>query len=369
MSTDAHRIIRDEIRSESAYHVQPAGGMVKLDAMENPYELPEQLRQELARLLSDAPLNRYPDPQAPMLKTRLRQTMRIPDGFDLLLGNGSDEIIQVMVQACARPGATVLALAPSFMMYRMYALIAGVQFHSVPLEPDFSLDREKILAAVRKARPAVIFISYPNNPTGNLFPDDVMQAILREAPGLVVVDEAYQPFAGSTYLDRIEEHPNLVVLRTLSKLGLAGIRLGYAVGRPEWIREFDKVRSPYNVNVLTQIVAERVLAHYDVLERQAAAICTDRERLAVDLAGMPGFAVFPSRANFLLVRVPDATRLFELLRRRNVLVKNLHGAHPVLDQCLRITIGTPAENQLLISALKAGISEDGDGTGEGVRVR
>jgi histidinol-phosphate aminotransferase len=183
------------------------------------------------------------------------------------------------------------------------------------------------------------------------------------------VDEAYQPFAGSTYLDRLEEYPNLVVLRTLSKLGLAGIRLGYAAGRPEWIREFDKVRSPYNVNVLTQIVAERVLAHYDVLERQAAAIRADRESLATELARMPGFSVFPSRANFLLVRVPDATKLFEELQRRNVLVKNVHGAHPVLEQCLRITIGTPAENQLLMSALKAGIDADANGTAAGVRVR
>src|SRR5260221_13372710 len=300
---------------------------------------------------------------------RLRDVMGIGPEYGVLLGNGSDEIIHIITQCVARPGAVVLAPRPCFFMFSQSAQFAGLPYIGVLLTPDFTLDTASFLRALAEHQPAVVFIDYPNNPSGKLFSEEAIAQIVAAAPGLVVIDEAYNPFARKTFMTRLAEYPNLVVLRTLSKLGLAGIRLGYAAGRPEWIREFDKVRSPYNVNVLTQIVAERVLAHYDVLERQAAAIRADRESLATELARMPGFSVFPSRANFLLVRVPDATRLFEELLRRNVLVKNVHGAHPVLEQCLRITIGTPAENQLLMSALKAGIDADANGTAAGVRVR
>jgi histidinol-phosphate aminotransferase len=368
VSTSPDKLIRDDIRALSAYHVQDASGLVKLDAMENPYVLPPNLRREIGDVLAAAEINRYPDAGASELRSALRATMRVPEEFDVLLGNGSDELIQIMINACARPGAAVLAPVPTFVMYRMYALIAGVRFESVSLEQDFSLQPGKILSAIREIKPALVFLSYPNNPTGNLFSDEVMTAILRESPGLVVVDEAYQPFAGSTFLDRLSEFPHLVVLRTLSKLGLAGIRLGYAVARPEWIREFDKVRSPYNVNVLTQLVAGRMLANFSVLERQAALIRADRDALKARLAELPGVRAFPSAANFLLVRVPEANTVFEGLRRRGVLVKNLHGTHPVLEHCLRITVGTPAENQLMLAALRGSLADLGNGAPRGLRV-
>jgi len=368
MSTKPADIIREEIQRIAAYHVQPAAGFVKLDAMENPYALPDGLRMELAGVLASAELNRYPDPGGLALKDSLRRAMRIPDGFEILLGNGSDELIQIIINACARPDAVVLALAPSFVMYRMYSLIAGVRFQEVPLESDFSLDPGKLLAAIREHQPALVLISYPNNPTGNLFSDEVMSLLLTEAPGLVVVDEAYQPFASGSFMDRLPEYPNLVVLRTLSKLGLAGIRLGYAVAGPEWIRQFDKVRSPYNINVLTQIVAERMLERFSVLEEQAAAIRADRLALFHRLAGLAGVVPYPSDANFLLVRVPNASAVFNGLKARRILVKNLHGAHPVLDQCLRITIGTPTENQLLFKALVESLDDLANGASPDLRV-
>ncbi|MGB7541099.1 MAG: histidinol-phosphate transaminase [Burkholderiales bacterium] len=357
MSAGPEKIIRDEIRALTAYHVPPADGMVKLDAMENPYGLPQALRRELGEAVAGAAINRYPDPAAPQLKARLRQVMAIPGQYDVLLGNGSDEIIHIITQCVARPGATVLAPAPTFVMYGMYALFCGLRYVSVPLNPDFSLDAQRFLDAMAEQRPALMFLSYPNNPTGNLFSDAAIARIIADAPGLVVVDEAYHAFAGRTFMTRLAEFPNLVVLRTVSKLGLAGIRLGYAVGRPEWMREFDKVRGPYNVGVLTQVVADKVLARHDALDAQARDIKAGRTRLAVRLRELPGVTPFPSDANFILVRVPDAARLFAGLARRGVLVKNLHGSHPLLEHCLRLTIGTPEENERLVSALVETLAE------------
>jgi len=351
VSAGPEKIIRDEIRALTAYHVPPADGLVKLDAMENPYGLPPALRRELGEAVAGAAINRYPDPAAPQLKARLRQVMAIPAQYDVLLGNGSDEIIHVITQCVARPGATVLAPAPTFVMYGMYALFCGLRYVPVPLNPDFSLDAQRFLDAMAEQRPALVFLSYPNNPTGNLFSDDAIATIIANAPGLVVMDEAYHAFAGRTFMTRLAEFPNLVVLRTVSKLGLAGIRLGYAVGRPEWIREFDKVRGPYNVGVLTQVVADKALEHHDVLDAQAREIKAGRVRLAARLRELPGVTAFPSDANFILVRMPDAARQFEGLVRRGVLVKNLHGSHPLLEQCLRLTIGTPEENERLFSTL------------------
>lgn len=341
----------------TAYAVPSAEGLVKLDAMENPYSLPEALRREIADAVAGAPLNRYPDPLAPALLKRLREAMAIAPEHGVLLGNGSDEIIHIVVQSVARPGAVVLAPRPSFVMFGVYAQLAGVRYVEVPLRADFALDAEAFLRALAEHRPAVVFIAYPNNPTGNLFSEDTIDAIIAAAPGLVVIDEAYHAFARKTFMGRLASCPNLVVMRTLSKLGLAGIRLGYAVARPEWIREFDKVRAPYNINILTQIVAERMLARLEVLEEQARAIADERGRFAAELRKLPGVTVFPSEANFILVRVPDAQRIVEGMRRRGVLVKSMHGGAPLLDQCVRVTVGTAAEDRCCIAALSQALAE------------
>ena len=357
MSASPEKIIRDDVRAMKAYPVANADGLVKLDSMENPYGLPQALQREIAEAVSKVEINRYPDPTAPALVQRLREVMGIRPEYDVLLGNGSDEIIHIIVQSVARRGAVVLAARPSFVMFRTYADLAGLDYVGVMLRPDFTIDIGAFLQALDRHRPAVVFIAYPNNPSGNLFDEGAVERIIAAAPGLVVIDEAYHAFARRTFMTRLAEFPNLVVMRTLSKLGLAGIRLGYAVARPEWIHEFDKVRPPYNVNSLTHVVAERILAHYDVLDVQAQKIIDERKRLDAELRKFPKVTVFPSDANFILARVPNAATVFEGMRRRGVLIKNLHTGVPLLDGCVRFTIGTPEENRRSLAAFRESLAE------------
>ncbi len=348
-------IIRDEILALKAYHVLDASGLVKLDAMENPYRLPEPLRCELGSVAGDAEINRYPDPGAQRLKAQLRAMLGVPAGADLVLGNGSDEIIQMLTMAVARPGAVMMGVEPAFVMFRMIATFCGVRFAGIPLKPDFSLDAAAMLAAIRSEQPALVFLAYPNNPTGNLFDAAVIERIIAEAPGIVVVDEAYHAFAQKTFMDRLSRFPNLLVMRTLSKSGLAGLRLGILAGAPEWLAQVDKVRLPYNVNVLTQLVAEKILLHGDLLDDQAAALRAGRERMLDDLRGIAGITAYPSAANFILFRVAGAAAVFDGLKQRGVLTKNLDGTHPALSDCLRVTVGTPEENTQFIAALRAAV--------------
>lgn len=352
MTLDPSTLVRPEILALAAYHVADAEGMVKLDAMENPYSMPDAMRRGLAEVLARVDVNRYPEPTGKLLRESLARRMGVPAGMELLLGNGSDDLIQIITFALARPGAVMVYPEPTFVMYRMNAILSGMKAVGVPLKPDFSLDRDALLAAIAAHRPAIVFLAYPNNPTGNLYGEADVEAVLRAAPGLVVLDEAYHVFARQSFLERLAEFPNLAVMRTVSKLGLAGIRLGYLAGRPDWIREFNKVRQAYNVNVLTQAAALYVLERLDVLQAQADAILAERAPLGRALATLPGVTVFPSDANFFLLRVPDAPRAFEGLRAQGVLVRSFHGAHPMLAHCLRVTVGTPEENRILLSALK-----------------
>jgi histidinol-phosphate aminotransferase len=351
MPKTPEEVIRDEIRALKGYHVPDSTGMVKLDAMENPYRLPPELRSRLARLVEESALNRYPDPGANALKARLRPAFAVPDGMELLLGNGSDELIQLVALAGAKPGAAVLGVEPSFVMFRRIATFAGARYVGVDLREDYSLDVERLLGAIEQHRPGLVFIAYPNNPTGNLFDAGLIERVIEAAPGLVVVDEAYHAFAGTSFIPRLARHPNLLVMRTLSKLGLAGIRLGALIGSGRWIGQLDKVRLPYNVSTLTQIVAGEVLQHDAVLTDQAAAIKLERSRLLRELQRAPGVTAFPSDANFILFRVSHAERVFDGLKRRGVLIKSLHGSHRLLANCLRVTVGTPDENTAFITAL------------------
>lgn len=352
MSKGARELVRPEIVSQRAYAVAPAAGLVKLDAMENPFRLPPALAREMGERLAQVAVNRYPDPSAPALRRRLKEAMGIPDSLDLLLGNGSDEIIQIATLALARPGAVALAPEPTFVMYRMSALAASMRFEAVDLRADFSLDEAALAEALARHRPVLTWLAYPNNPTGNLFPREAIVRAVRDSPGLVAVDEAYYPFSGgATLLDEVGRHPNLLLVRTVSKLGLAGLRLGVAVGPADWIGELEKLRPPYNVNALTMAAAELLLAHREVFEEQAARIVAERARLESALDAMPGVRRFPSAANFVLARVADAPRAHEALRQRGILVRNLHGSHPLLAHCLRLTIGTADENAKLIEAL------------------
>ena len=338
-----------------AYPVSDASGLVKLDVMESPYRLPEALAREIGELVAGVAINRYPVPTAARLRALIGEVMRVPPGCEVLLGNGSDECIQYITAAVAREGAVVMAPAPSFAMFSMHALFYRLRFAGVPLRADFSLDTEAFLDAMAREKPALVWIAFPNNPTGNAFPVADIERIIRAAPGLVVVDEAYQPFAGATFMPRLADFDNLVVMRTVSKIGMAGLRLGYVCGRPEWIREFDKTRSPFNVNVLTEAVAIKLLENKSALDAQAAQVLAERGRVQAELERLGGLTVYPSAANFLLVRVAGeagaGTRVFGRMKARGVLVKDFSGGHPLLANCLRLTIGTPAENRAMIDAL------------------
>jgi histidinol-phosphate aminotransferase len=347
------RWIRPELRALSPYHVPDATGMVKLDAMENPYPLPAELVDDWLAALRGVAINRYPDPAAAELKARLQTVMGVPEGQSLMLGNGSDELIQIAIMALAGPGRSVLAPEPTFVMYRMIAGYAGLTYHGVPLREDFSLDPGALLEGVARTEPAVVFLAYPNNPTGNLWDRALIEELLRVATGLVIVDEAYAPFASDSFMRDLGRHPNLLVMRTVSKMGLAGLRLGLLCGPEPWITQLDKLRLPYNINVLTQASAAFALDHAEVFAQQAAAIRRDREALAQAVGALPGMQVFPSEANFLLLRTRAgrASQIFEGLRRQGVLIKNLSAAGPALADCLRVTVGTPEENQRFLAAL------------------
>jgi histidinol-phosphate aminotransferase len=349
-------VIRDEIAALSAYHVQDATGMVKLDAMENPFAWPETLQAELASRLASASLNRYPDATAKRLKQAVRSAMNIPAGLDILLGNGSDEIIQIVAMAAAKPGAKVLSVEPAFVMFKMIATYCAMDYVGVPLHAEnFALDTQALLAAIKTHQPAVTFIAYPNNPTGNLFDRNAIRQILQASSGVVVIDEAYFAFSTESFLDEILAHPNVVLMRTLSKLGLAGLRLGMLIGAPAWIAEFDKVRLPYNINCLTQEAAILALERIAVFRQQTDEIVRQRRLMASALdhvlGQVTGAARFASEANFILIRIPGANAIFEQLKLRKVLVKNTSQAHPLLRDTLRITIGSAPENEQFLQAL------------------
>jgi histidinol-phosphate aminotransferase len=347
------QLVRPEIQALGAYHVPPATGMIKLDAMENPWPWPESLRAGWLERLQHVKLNRYPDPTAQALLPVLRAAMRVPADAAVVLGNGSDELIQMIIQTLAAPGHTVLAPEPTFVMYRQIACVAGMKFCAVPLQADFALDRAAMLEAVEREEPAVIFLAFPNNPTGNLFDAAVLRELLAQAPGLVVIDEAYAPFADASFMGELPHHDNLLVLRTVSKLGLAGLRLGLLAGHPGWIGQIDKTRLPYNLGSLNQLTAQFALEHKEIFDRQARQIRDARAELETSLRGLRGLTVYPSAANFILFRTPPgrADALYAGLQQAGILVKNLHGSAPALADCLRVTIGQPQENSAFLAAL------------------
>jgi len=285
----------------------------------------------------------------------LTRYVELPAGCALTLGNGSDELIDILSLAVMKPGATILAPVPGFVMYETSAKLRGLHFVGVPLTAEFELDEAAMLAAIEQHLPAVTYIAYPNNPTANLWDDAVIQRIVDAVgrqQGLVVFDEAYQPFASRSWLQRMAAKPHVLVLRTLSKFGLAGVRLGYLCGAAELVREIDKVRPPYNVSALNAEAALFALEHAGEYARQAAVLRAERETLQAALATVPGVRAFPSEANMVLVRVPDSKRAFEGMKARGVLIKHVAGLHPLLANCLRLTVGAPEENTRMIQVLK-----------------
>ena len=362
--------IRQDVVSMHAYAIQDSAGMLKLDAMENPHRLPADLQAELGQRLGALALNRYPDGRVNDLRHALAKHAGMPQGFELMLGNGSDELISLLAMACdvpVAPGssqqpACILAPLPGFVMYGMSAQLQGLRFVGVPLTADFELDEAAMLAAIRQHQPAIVYLAYPNNPTANLWDAGVMARIVAlqaELGGLVVMDEAYQPFASRSYMEPIQRdpagHQHVLLMRTMSKFGLAGVRLGYLMGPKALVQEIDKLRPPYNVSVLNYECGLFALEHAEVFAEQAAELREQRGVLFQGLRQLPGVQVWPSEANMILVQVPDAQAVFEALKARKVLVKNVSKMHPLLANCLRLTVGSADENQQLLAALQAAL--------------
>jgi histidinol-phosphate aminotransferase len=370
-TNNALRFIRADVQAMHAYAVQHSAGMVKLDAMENPFTLSPELQAQLGVRLGAVEVNRYPGQRIDDLKIALSRYVDLPEGLGLMLGNGSDELIALLSMACAQPGAKVLAPEPGFVMYGMSAKLQGLPYVGVPLMADFELDELAMSAAIALHEPAIVYIAYPNNPTANLWDADTIRRLITQVSaygGLVVMDEAYQPFSSKSWLDEIRQHPaanaHVLLMRTLSKFGLAGIRLGYMIAPTALIDEVDKLRPPYNVSVLNAECALFALEHTEVFAQQAAVICTEREALFSALQHMAGVTPYASEANMMVVRFKGTTdadtdaanRAFEVLKAHKVLVKNVSKMHPLLANCLRLTIGTPNENQQLLVALQAALT-------------
>jgi len=359
--------IRPDVRAMHSYAVQPSAGMLKMDAMENPFRLPDALQKALGERLGALALNRYPGDRIADLKAALAAYAGMPVGHAMVLGNGSDELITLLALACAQPSAgqraTMLAPMPGFVMYPLSAQLQGLDFVGVPLTADFELDEPAMLAAIARHRPAITYIAYPNNPTATLWDEGAVQRIIDAVGaqgGLVVMDEAYQPFASRTWIDRMRAEParnaHVLLMRTLSKFGLAGVRLGYLIAPAALAAEIDKVRPPYNVSVLNCEAALFALEHADVFAAQAAELRQERTALLAALRALPGVEkAWDSEANMVLLRVADAARTFEGMKARKVLVKNVSTMHPLLANCLRLTVGNAADNAQMLAALQASL--------------
>ena len=355
--------IRHDLQDMQAYAVQDAVGMVKLDAMENPHRLSAELQAQLGARLGAVAVNRYPGKRIDDLKQAIALHTEMPEGYSLMLGNGSDELISLLSMACQMPGASVLAPEPGFVMYAMSAKLQGLTYIPVSLRDDFELDEAAMSAAIAQHQPAIVYLAYPNNPTANLWDANVIRRLIAQVSaygGWVVLDEAYQPFSPQTWLSDIKRDPSanaqVLLMRTLSKFGLAGVRIGYMLGRAEVIQHIDKTRPPYNISALNAECALFALEHADVFEKQAADVCHERERMLKQLSAHPSVSVYPSQANMFLLRLQGddeaATRVFNALKAKHILVKNVSKMHPLLHHCLRITVGTSTENDQLLAALK-----------------
>ena len=355
MSTDRiAQYVRPEIQELHAYQVGKADKLIKLDNMENPYEWEEPVKNGWLARMQSVSLNRYPDPEASGLQHKLRQVMNIPGDQGLLLGNGSDELIQIICLALSRPDATLLSVTPAFVMYKMTAIFAGMKYSSVELNEDFSLNLEATLAKIKQTRPAVVFIAYPNNPTGNLFNEDDVCKIIEASPGLVVIDEAYYAFADASFDKYLSRYDNMIVMRTVSKMGLAGLRLGYMMGNPQWINELNKVRMPFNINCLTQASVEYALENVEMFNRQTQKLCENREWLFAEMQKITSIHCYPTKTNFILFKTEagQATRIFDGIKKAGVLIKNLTANGGALTDCLRVTIGKEEQNAAFLNALQ-----------------
>ncbi len=341
--------VSKNVRSISPYSVPRIECAVKLDGNESPYDLEGEEKLLLSERLAELPVNRYPDPEALGVRSALSRTVGFPtDG--ILLGNGSDEIIQMIIEVFGGKSGCVLVPSPTFSMYRITSLILGKEVREVELDENFDIDLEPTLEMIRAEDPDILFLANPNNPTGNSFSEEKVLEILETSAGAVVVDEAYCDFSKKSYVPHIEKYENLLVLRTMSKIGFAGARLGMLFARPQIATEVNKARLPYNINSLSQRIMSFALEHSEIIERKIELILSERERLRGALGKIDDLHIYPTDANFFLVRVQDADFLFTELVKSDILVRRFEGKGRLGD-CLRITVGTREENDRLTEAL------------------
>lgn len=346
------RIFKKEILQQEAYPIEETPCRIKLDANENPYTLSPALRQEMFQYLQTISVNRYPDPGAADLKARLSERLGVPDTM-ILIGNGSDELIQMILTAFnSFPSGGVVIPVPTFAMYKICAVNMSHRVIEVPLNHDFDLDGESMLDAMKQANPDLVFLSYPNNPTGNCFNREHMERILNASRGIVVVDEAYFNFSEKTFLPDIDRWDNLIVLRTLSKVGFASIRLGVLVGNPGVIQELNKVRLPYNINAFSQAIALFVLEHEEAFQHQIEHIIRSRKDLFDGLTRIEGITPYATDSNFILFScATDKNKVYKELLDRGILIKSF-SSPGLLNRCMRVTVGTDAENGEFLGALR-----------------
>ena len=348
--------VRKEILQQQAYAADVIDCRIKLDANENPFPLPPSLQEAFMACVRDVRLNRYPDAGAPRIRKRFAERYGV--GEDMLMaGNGSDELIQILCAALARRGAGLLIPVPTFAMYRISGINYGYRIAEVPLDADFDLDAKAMASAVSEKMPALTFLSYPNNPTGNCFSAERMESILDRSDGIVVVDEAYFNFSGKTFLPLLERYENLVILRTLSKVGFAAMRIGFLVGRPGLVRELDKVRLPYNLNALSQLAAGFFLDHEAALLEQVDGIIRERKRLSEKLKNLAGVQPCRSDANFIFFSCTlEADDVYKQILGRGILVKPFKCPRGGRSY-IRVTVGTREENEAFIEALGSVIAK------------
>jgi histidinol-phosphate aminotransferase len=338
---DIKKLVKKEVAGLRAYNAKEIPCRIKLDANESPYGFAEAVQSA-----TGIRTNRYPDPEAKVLRQLIAKDLRVgPE--NILFGNGSDELIYYLITTFGGP---VLYPVPTFSMYGIIGQALGEETVAVPLDKEFDLDTDTFLAAVRKKKPKLVFLSSPNNPTGNCFSTDRILKVLEASKGIVVVDEAYQPFSSETgMLPLLQDYRNLVIMRTLSKIGLAALRLGFMIADPEIIGEVNKVRLPFNLNSFSQALACAALKRKKEFRASIKTIVSERKRLLEEMERIEGVSPFPSEANFILFRVGDADSVYASLLRKGILVRNLNNA---VEGCLRVTVGTPKDNTAFLKTLK-----------------
>ena len=351
-------LVEKSIFKQSGYVAPEVTGAIKMDANENPISLQEPLKKKLMEEMGRIDLNRYPEAGALNLRGRFAQYYGV-DKEMVMLGNGSDELIQTLCLALKGKINGVLIPVPAFSMYKIIAVNTGNKVVEVPLNKNFDLDSEAMTGRIKANFPALVFLSYPNSPTGNLFSRKKIENIIKKTPGIVVIDEAYASFSGQTLLPLLKKYDNLVFLKTLSKLGMASMRLGFLIANPDIVAQLDKVRLPYNINSLSQIAANFFLDYQDEFSGQVSEIIKSREALYLGLKEIAGIKPYPSQANFIFFSCAfDSNRIYNKLVAEGIIVKNLN-IPPLMPNCMRVTVGNRKENEAFLRALKRVISKQG----------